>query len=247
MASKNSKALTASISKKALRYDLTVPFARFVVMQRNELTFPFKRYQIQNVWRGDRPGKGRFQEFTQCDCDIIGTESMLAELELVQIFHEGLSALGVPGFRIAINDRRILQALSETSGVPASSFTDWTVAVDKLDKVGLEGVAKEFESRGIPDSALAMIEKLLGIRQASDAQAALDQMAELLGEGSSAAEALRELEDLVRRATLSGVPEANLHVDPCLRGGSTTTRGHLRGGGGRAPVGSICGEAGTPT
>ena len=219
LASKNSKALTASISKKALRYDLTVPFARFVVMQRNELTFPFKRYQIQNVWRGDRPGKGRYQEFTQCDCDIIGTESTLAELELVQIFHEGLSALGVPGFRIAINDRRVLQALAEASGVPASSFTDWTVAVDKLDKVGLDGVAKEFESRGIPGSALGMIEKLLDIRQASDAQSALGQMAELLGEGSGATEALRELEDLVRRATRSGVPESNLHVDPLLARG----------------------------
>ena len=213
-----------------------------VVMQRNELTFPFKRYQIQNVWRGDRPGKGRYQEFTQCDCDIIGTESTLAELELVQIFHEGLSALGVPGFRIAINDRRILQALSESSGVPASSFTDWTVAVDKLDKVGLEGVAKEFESRGIPDSALAMIEKLLGIRRASDAQAALDQMAELLGEGSSAAEALRELEDLVRRATLSGVPEAHLHVDPLLaRGLDYYTGAIFEVVVEDAPVGSICG------
>ncbi|MGB2039117.1 MAG: histidine--tRNA ligase [Flavobacteriales bacterium] len=242
LASKNSKALTASISKKALRYDLTVPFARFVVMQRNELTFPFKRYQIQNVWRGDRPGKGRYQEFTQCDCDIIGTESTLAELELVQIFHEGLSALGVPGFRIAINDRRILQALAEASGVPASSFTDWTVAVDKLDKVGLDGVAKEFESRGIPGSALAMIEKLLDIRQASDAQSALGQMAGLLGEGPSATEALRELEDLVRRASLSGVPESNLHVDPLLaRGLDYYTGAIFEVVVEDAPVGSICG------
>ena len=109
---RDSKALTSSISKKALRYDLTVPFARFVVMNRNELTFPFKRYQVQNVWRGDRPGKGRYQEFTQCDCDIIGSESMLCELELVQIFSEGLSRLSVPGFRIMMNDRRVLKALA---------------------------------------------------------------------------------------------------------------------------------------
>ena len=167
----NNKALTASISKKALRYDLTVPFARFVVMQRSELTFPFKRYQIQNVWRRDRPGKGRYQEFTQCDCDT----AQRAPWQSLNWCKSSTKACrrSASRFRIAINDRRILQALSENSGVPASSFTDWTVAVDKLDKVGLEGVAKEFESRGIPDSALAMIEKLLGIRQASDAQASL--------------------------------------------------------------------------
>jgi histidyl-tRNA synthetase len=242
LASKNSKALTAAISKKALRYDLTVPFARFVVMQRNELTFPFKRYQIQNVWRGDRPGKGRYQEFTQCDCDIIGTESTLAELELVQIFHEGLSALGVPGFRIALNDRRILQALSEASGVPASSFADWTVAVDKLDKVGLEGVAKEFEIRGIPASALGMIENLLGIRQAPDPQAALDKMAKLLGEQAAAREALTELEHLVRRAKFSGVPESHLHVDPLLaRGLDYYTGAIFEVLVEDAPFGSICG------
>ncbi|MEC8361604.1 MAG: ATP phosphoribosyltransferase regulatory subunit, partial [Bacteroidota bacterium] len=117
LASKDSTALTSRISKKALRYDLTVPFARFVVMNRNELTFPFKRYQIQNVWRGDRPGKGRYQEFTQCDCDIIGSESTLCELELVQIFSEALTALGVPGFRIQINDRRLLQASALLGGV----------------------------------------------------------------------------------------------------------------------------------
>lgn len=242
LTSKNSKALTATISKKALRYDLTVPFARFVVMQRNELTFPFKRYQIQNVWRGDRPGKGRYQEFTQCDCDIIGTESTLAELELVQIFHDGLSALEVPGFRIAINDRRILQALSEASGVPASLFTDWTVAVDKLDKVGLEGVAKEFESRGIPSSALTMIENLLSIRQAPDPQVALNQMAELLGQESAGAEPLLELEELVRRAKLSGVPEGHLHVDPLLaRGLDYYTGAIFEVVVENAPVGSICG------
>ncbi|MDG1675004.1 MAG: HisS family protein, partial [Flavobacteriales bacterium] len=149
LAQKDSKSLTASISKKALRYDLTVPFARFVVMNRNELTFPFKRYQIQNVWRGDRPGKGRYQEFTQCDCDIIGSESDLCELELVQVFSEGLTALGVPGFRILVNDRRLLQALAEAGGVSADQFADWTVAVDKLDKVGVEGVLREMEQRGL--------------------------------------------------------------------------------------------------
>jgi histidyl-tRNA synthetase len=166
----------------------------------------------------------------------------LAELELVQIFHEGLSALGVPGFRIALNDRRILQALSEASGVPASSFADWTVAVDKLDKVGLEGVAKEFEIRGIPASALGMIENLLGIRQAPDPQAALDKMAKLLGEQAAAREALTELEHLVRRAKFSGVPESHLHVDPLLaRGLDYYTGAIFEVLVEDAPFGSICG------
>ena len=146
---RDSKALTSSISKKALRYDLTVPFARFVVMNRNELTFPFKRYQVQNVWRGDRPGKGRYQEFTQCDCDIIGSESMLCELELVQIFSEGLTVAQCAG--LPNHDERppFLKALASVGQVSESQFTDWTVAVDKLDKIGMDGVVREFQERGL--------------------------------------------------------------------------------------------------
>ena len=138
---KDSKGLLSSISKKALRYDLTVPFARFVVMARNDLAFPFRRYQMQTVWRGDRPGKGRYQEFTQCDADIIGSDSILCELDLLQLFHEVLNGLGVPGYQIMLNDRRLLNGLARAWSIE-SQFTDLTVALDKWDKVGDEGVRK---------------------------------------------------------------------------------------------------------
>ena len=242
LASKDSKALTPRISKKALRYDLTVPFARFVVMNRNELTFPFKRYQIQNVWRGDRPGKGRYQEFTQCDCDIIGSESTLCELELVQIFSEGLTTLGVPGFRIQVNDRRLLQALASLGGVTEAQFTDWTVAVDKLDKVGVDGVIREFEERGLPQSAAAQLPELVALRDHKDPMAALDALATLLEGQTSGEAALASVRDLVSRAVNTGVKLDTLRMDPLLaRGLDYYTGAIFEVTVDDAPVGSICG------
>ncbi|MGB0179138.1 MAG: histidine--tRNA ligase [Flavobacteriales bacterium] len=242
LASKDSKALTPRISKKALRYDLTVPFARFVVMNRNELTFPFKRYQIQNVWRGDRPGKGRYQEFTQCDCDIIGSESTLCELELVQIFSEGLTALGVPGFRIQINDRRLLQALASLGGVTELQFTDWTVAVDKLDKVGVDGVIREFAERGLPQSAAAQLPELVALRDHKDPMAALDALATLLEGQASGEAALASVRDLIARAVNTGVKLDTLRMDPLLaRGLDYYTGAIFEVTVDDAPVGSICG------
>ena len=242
LASKDSKALTARISKKALRYDLTVPFARFVVMNRNELTFPFKRYQIQNVWRGDRPGKGRYQEFTQCDCDIIGSESTLCELELVQIFSEGLSALGVPGFRIQINDRRLLQALASMGGVSETQFTDWTVAVDKLDKVGVDGVIREFGERGLPPTAANQLPQLVALREHKDPMAALDALSAVLEGQASGAKALESVRDLIQRALDTGVKRDALRVDPLLaRGLDYYTGAIFEVTVDDAPVGSICG------
>lgn len=154
LASKDSKALGFQISKKALRYDLTVPFARFVTMHRNEIPMPFKRYQMQTVWRGDRPGKGRYQEFVQCDADIIGSTGVLCELELVCLFHEALSALGVPQYRILVNDRRILAGIAAHIGV-VDRLTEWTVAIDKFDKVGMDGVCQELSDRGFGDDVLS--------------------------------------------------------------------------------------------
>ena len=242
LVSKDSKALTPRISKKALRYDLTVPFARFVVMNRNELTFPFKRYQIQNVWRGDRPGKGRYQEFTQCDCDIIGSESTLCELELVQIFSEGLTALGVPGFRIQINDRRLLQALASLGGVTEAQFTDWTVAVDKLDKVGVDGVIREFEERGLPQSAAAQLPELVALRDHKDPMTALDALATLLEGQTSGEAALASVRDLIVRAVNMGVKLDTLRMDPLLaRGLDYYTGAIFEVTVDDAPVGSICG------
>ncbi|MED5318737.1 MAG: histidine--tRNA ligase, partial [Bacteroidota bacterium] len=242
LASKDSTALTSRISKKALRYDLTVPFARFVVMNRNELTFPFKRYQIQNVWRGDRPGKGRYQEFTQCDCDIIGSESTLCELELVQIFSEALTALGVPGFRIQINDRRLLQASALLGGVTEAQFTDWTVAVDKLDKVGVDGVIREFEERGLPQSAAAQLPELVALRDHKDPMAALDALATLLEGHASGESALASVRDLIARAVNTGVNLDALRMDPLLaRGLDYYTGAIFEVTVDGAPVGSICG------
>ena len=239
---RDSKALTSSISKKALRYDLTVPFARFVVMNRNELTFPFKRYQVQNVWRGDRPGKGRYQEFTQCDCDIIGSESMLCELELVQIFSEGLSRLSVPGFRIMMNDRRVLKALASASQVSESQFTDWTTAVDKLDKIGMDGVVREFQERGLAPSAGEVLATLVAKRSEPDVTAGLASIEDMISADKDGVDALDALRTLVQQAQDSGVPADQLRFDPLLaRGLDYYTGAIFEVVVEDSPVGSICG------
>lgn len=239
---RDSKALTSSISKKALRYDLTVPFARFVVMNRNELTFPFKRYQVQNVWRGDRPGKGRYQEFTQCDCDIIGSESMLCELELVQIFSEGLSRLSVPGFRIMMNDRRVLKALASVSQVSESQFTDWTTAVDKLDKIGMDGVVHEFQERGLAPSAGEVLSTLVAKRSEPDVTAGLASIEDMISADKDGVDALDALRTLVQQAQDSGVPADQLRFDPLLaRGLDYYTGAIFEVVVEDSPVGSICG------
>lgn len=141
------KALTKKISEKALRYDLTVPFARFVVMNRGKLTFPFKRYQIQPVWRADRPQKGRYREFYQCDADVVGTDSLLCEAEILLMIHQVLHKLGLIDFTVKLNNRKILSALSALIGAPGREG-ELCVAIDKLDKIGQDGVLNELEQRG---------------------------------------------------------------------------------------------------
>ena len=242
MANKDSKALATSICKKALRYDLTVPFARFVVMHRNELTFPFRRYQIQPVWRGDRPGKGRYQEFTQCDCDIIGTESTLSELTLIQVYDEALGALRVPGYRIVLNDRRVLMGLAQACGVPEEQFTDWTVAVDKFDKLGLEGVRREFEQRQILGEAGEGLVELLRIRSLDTHEARLAAMESMVSGQPEAMAAIDSLRVLIEQALNLGVGVDSLRVDPLLaRGLDYYTGAIFEVVVDDAPVGSICG------
>ena len=153
---KNSQGLTAEISEKALRYDLTVPFARYVVMHQNEITFPFKRFQVQPVWRADRPQRGRYREFYQCDADVVGSPSLLNEAEFIMIYDEALSKLGLKDFTIKINNRKILSGIAEVIG-KADNIIDLTVAIDKLDKIGLDGVIKELLEKGFTE---ADIEKL---------------------------------------------------------------------------------------
>ncbi|MEY3591553.1 MAG: hypothetical protein RLZZ38_510 [Bacteroidota bacterium] len=152
-----------SLAEKALRYDLTVPFARFVVQHQNELNFPFKRYQIQPVWRADRPQHGRYQEFYQCDVDVVGSDSLLYEVELIQIFDEVLTNLNLPGFVIQINNRKILSGIAEVCGV-AERIVDLTVAIDKLDKIGEQGVLDELSQKGFTESTLGQIKPLFDFK-----------------------------------------------------------------------------------
>jgi histidyl-tRNA synthetase len=159
LAGRNLIKLTNKICEKGLRYDLTVPFARFVVMHRNEITFPFKRFQIQSVWRADRPQKGRYREFFQCDADIVGSDSLLNEVELIQIIDEVFNRLGIR-VSIKINNRKILSGIAEIIG-EADKIVDITVAIDKLDKIGLEKVNEELASKGISEEAIAKLQPII--------------------------------------------------------------------------------------
>lgn len=165
--SKNSKAITSEISEKALRYDLTVPFARYVVMHQNEIALPFKRYQIQPVWRADRPQKGRYREFYQCDADVVGSDSLLNESEFICIYDEALSNLGFKDFSVLINNRKILAGISEYVGKP-ELLIDMTVAIDKLDKIGLEGVKNELLTKGFTESDIIKLEPVILLNGTSE-------------------------------------------------------------------------------
>ena len=165
------KILTPALAKRGLRYDLTVPFARFVVMHQNEISFPFKRYQIQPVWRADRPQKGRYREFYQCDVDVVGSTSLVYEAELVQIYDEVFSKLNLPVV-IKFNNRKILTGIAEVAGIP-ELMVDMTVAIDKLDKIGLDGVKKEMADRGIGEAAVEKITQILAIQSLEELESAL--------------------------------------------------------------------------
>ena len=156
---KNSNKFTASISKRGMRYDLTVPFARYVVMHRNDIALPFKRYQIQPVWRADRPQKGRYQEFYQCDVDVVGSKSVSYEAELIQIYDDVFAQLGIPVV-IRINHRQLLSGIAKIAGI-SDQWMDMTMAIDKLDKIGEAGVKKELTERGISESAQQKIFEFL--------------------------------------------------------------------------------------
>ncbi|MEO8884860.1 MAG: histidine--tRNA ligase [Mucilaginibacter sp.] len=163
----NSNKLTPQISEKALRYDLTVPFARYVVQHQNEITFPFKRFQVQPVWRADRPQKGRYREFFQCDADVVGSDSLLNEAEFILIYDEALSALGLKDFTIKINNRKILSGIAELID-KADNIIDLTVAIDKLDKIGFDGVVKELLERGFTEADIDKIKPVILLRGTND-------------------------------------------------------------------------------
>ena len=215
-ANTTSKALISDISKKALRYDLTVPFARYVVQNRNDITFPFRRYQIQNVWRADRPQKGRYREFYQCDADIIGTESLFSELELIQLYDEVFDALKLDDFSIKINNRKILSGIAECIG-EASRLTDITVALDKLDKIGIEKVKQELSLKGLSDSAIAKLDVLFELDGSTDDK--LKALKEFLSNSEVGLKGVEELSFIFNSFKSIDLKSAKLEVDVTLARG----------------------------
>ena len=200
---KDSTKLTSSISEKALRYDLTVPFARYVVQHQNEIEFPFKRYQIQPVWRADRPQKGRFREFFQCDADVVGSKSLWQEVELVQLYDTVFTALGLEGVTVKINNRKILSGIAEVIGA-SDKLIDFTVALDKLDKIGEDGVKKEMIEKGIDEVAIAKVQPLFNFTGTiSEKIEKLSQLLAISAEGMKGVEELRFICDHVMALGLS--------------------------------------------
>ena len=195
---KDYKKLTPEIAEKALKYDLTVPFARFVAMNRNEIQFPFKRYQIQPVWRADRPQKGRYREFYQCDADIVGTNSLVCEYELIQMAHKVLKVLGIEKFEFKINNRKILSGIVDTIGEPGKEGIICT-AIDKLDKIGEEGVIKELIEKGITESSISKLIPVLKI--SGNNQSKISQLTAFL---SGSETGLKGLEELAKVIELAG-------------------------------------------
>lgn len=188
-AEKNSQKLTSKISEKALRYDLTVPFARFIAMNHGKLTFPFKRYQIQPVWRADRPAKGRFREFYQCDADIVGSESLWQEIDLIQLYLKSFNDLKLP-VKIHINNRKILSGLADYAGI-SHQLIDFTIALDKLDKIGKEGVIKELQEKNIPQQAIEKLDFLFGGKSQTEVLALLKSNFESSEMGKAGIEELK--------------------------------------------------------
>ncbi|MGB1207172.1 MAG: histidine--tRNA ligase [Chitinophagales bacterium] len=182
----------ASIAEKGLRYDLTIPFARYVVMNRGTLTFPFKRYQIQPVWRGDRPQKGRYREFCQCDVDVIGTTSLLSEVELIQIYDIAFKQFGFE-VSIKLNNRKILAGIAETIGM-SDKLTMLTIAIDKLDKVGIAGVETELVNRGVETEAIELLKKVLETTGSNSEK--IDFLANYLKDSSIGMKGVEELKIL---------------------------------------------------
>ncbi|MFD0797720.1 histidine--tRNA ligase [Maribacter chungangensis] len=214
--SKNSSSLAPKITEKALRYDLTVPFARYVVMHQNEIDFPFKRYQIQPVWRADRPQKGRFREFYQCDADVVGSDSLLQEVELVQLYDTVFTALQLTGVTIKLNNRKILAGIAEVIGAK-DLLIDFTVALDKLDKIGEEGVKKEMREKGISDTAIEKSAPLFTLKGSNTSQ--LDSLETLLQNSEEGSKGVAELRYIIESIDELGLQTAQLSIDVTLARG----------------------------
>ena len=223
--------------EKGLRYDLTVPFARFVVQHQGEISFPFKRYQIQPVWRADRPQKGRYREFYQCDVDVIGSRSLLNELELVQIVDEVFGKLGIR-VCLKINNRKILAGLAEVCGAP-DKLIDITVAIDKIDKIGLDAVKEELVEKGLTPEAIAVIEPVLTLAGSTDEKIA--RMRTVLAESEIGCKGLDEVSELFGLIAKAGI-SINVELDLSLaRGHNYYTGAIFEVKALDFQIGSICG------
>ncbi len=214
----DAKKLLPQIAEKALRYDLTVPFARYVVMHKNEINFPFKRFQIQPVWRADRPQKGRYREFYQCDADIIGSNSLFNEFELVQILDEVFTRLNL-NVTIKINNRKILSGIAEYIGAP-ELITDITVAIDKLDKIGKEKVIEELKEKGLSDEALIKVEPLLDFKPITVlGNETADYINNLIGNTDIGRKGIEELQAVFNLTTKIPLQTAKFEFDLTLARG----------------------------
>jgi histidyl-tRNA synthetase len=206
-----SKSLSKDISDKALRYDLTVPFARFVVNNKNEITFPFKRYQMQNVWRADRPQKGRFREFYQCDADVIGSKSLLNEIELIQLCDDIFTSLNIPNIQILINNRKILSAMIELMSA-SECFDQFVIILDKIDKIGVENVKKELIKLGLDVEKINLLDNFLNIKNINDISSLVNQT-ELGNKG------VEELDFILKLIKSLGLKSSELKFDISLARG----------------------------
>ena len=215
-ADKNSNKITSSISEKALRYDLTVPFARYVVQHQNEIEFPFKRYQMQPVWRADRPQKGRFREFYQCDADVVGSESLWQEVEFVQLYDTVFDALGLKGTTIKINNRKILSGIAEVIGA-SDKLIDFTVALDKLDKIGEEKVKEEMLGKGIPQNGIDKLQPLFSLTGGFDSQ--IESLKQILSTSKEGKKGIEELQFINNAIQSLGLKTSILQLDVTLARG----------------------------
>ena len=213
---RNSKSLTPKIADKALRYDLTVPFARYVVMHQNELDFPFKRYQIQPVWRADRPQKGRFREFYQCDADVVGTKSLIQEVEFIQLYDAVFTDLGLNNAIIKLNNRKILSGIAEVIG-EKQHLVDFTIALDKLDKIGKDGVMNEMLNKGISSKAIKIAEPLFSLSGTNSEQ--LEQLKNFLKDSEEGHKGVEDLAFILDALDELGLNSTKVSIDVTLARG----------------------------
>lgn len=216
LSSRSSKQITSEISEKGLRYDLTVPFARYVVMNRHEISFPFKRYQIQPVWRADRPQKGRYREFYQCDADVVGTESLICEAEIILMIKEVFKGLGIQDYSIKINHRGVLNGIADAIGVSGNE-TPMFVAIDKLDKIGEEKVKEELRGKNFSEKSLTELFEILNVKGSNKYK--LESLSSRFETTPSGLKGIRDLEEVFELLKHYGADDTHVEFDiPLARG-----------------------------